>query len=387
MPRVPTIDQFSGFTPGALPNARQTNPVTPGALAPNVPQLQQVATGLSQLSRIEAVRLQKLQDREDADTVFRAETALRESYLEHAQRVKRERQGANAKGVLKDFDSWFHEVRSDREGELGNDEQRRLFERAARRVYEQGLNDMGSWEDAQTERAMVESWQAAKVSNIRMAISNPSEQNIAMTMDQLRKQNVFMAAQQGWSIEKLEAANVKDLTTLHTEGLSGLSDTNPEAARAYFAKHKGEIAAEEHDTLTKIVTEAVQLEQTQARADEIMGMGLSRADALAHVEKNFKGDDEADLKRELINRFTERKAAIIEGQQKAFEAGLLMAVRGENVPPSLFSRMDDGQKTQVIQAQRAEAARRLKEAEGKEVKTDWKLYAKLRQMSDSELKN
>lgn len=193
-------------------------------------QLGEVANATARVG----VMMERQQQREDADVVFRAETNLRSDYLKFETEVKKGRQGRYAEGVVADTDKWWADAET-KFNESLNDRQRALLAKSASRLKLQSAASMTQYQDMQLEKSHDESWGASKGVIISDTATNPTPQNITNAITQLKDKNAYQGARKGWDADQLKVQNIKDMTILHSSVIQQLADKDPAAAEKYFA--------------------------------------------------------------------------------------------------------------------------------------------------------
>ncbi len=231
-------------------------------------QLEQVGSAFGQAADV----LEKIQEREDADVVFRTETALKTEYLKFEDEARQNRKGVNAKGLMQDADKWWADAES-RFTQGLNDRQRRLLSRSALQLRAQSANSVRDYENQELERSHDESWSASKATEARNAIANPKPEVVDTAVANIKQKNAYQAARKGWTPEQLAAENVKDTTTIHREVLSRMLDgNNPEAARMYFEKNQKDIDPVFYDQIEKKLNDKMTDKQALQKADSIASL-------------------------------------------------------------------------------------------------------------------
>lgn len=183
-------------------------------------------------TRVSAM-LERQQQREDADVVFRAETNLRADYLKYESEIRKGRQGRYAEGVVGDTDKWWADAETKFNENL-TDNQRALLAKSASRLKLQSAASMAQYQDVQLEKSHDESWQASKAVIISDTATNPTPANITSALAQIKDKNAYQGARKGWNADELKVANIKDMTILHTSVIQQMADKDPAAAQKYF---------------------------------------------------------------------------------------------------------------------------------------------------------
>ncbi len=246
-------------------------------------QLQQAGAAATDLGEA----FTKIQEREDADVVFRAETALKSEYLKFEDDMRQKRQGANAKGLTQDADKWWAEAESRFTNGL-NDRQRRLLAKSAIQLRAQGENSIRDYEDKELERSHDESWSASKAVEARNAIANPKSEVVDTAVNNIKQKNAYQAARKGWSPEQLASENLKDTTTIHREVLNRMLDgNNPEAARMYYEANQKDIDPLFHkkieDTLQDKMTDKAAVQKADSMASLPYEKGLEEISKITDI--------------------------------------------------------------------------------------------------------
>ena len=188
---------------------------------------------VAQAGQRAAIWMQRVQEREDADVAFRAETNLRADYLKFESEAKKTRQGRYAEGLATDNDKWWAEAEK-RYTENLTENQRALLAKSASRLKLQSQAQIMQFQDVQLERSHDESWQASKGVIISDTASNPTPTNITNGIAQIKEKNAYQGARKGWDADQLKVQNIKDMTILHSSVIQQLADKDPAAAQKYF---------------------------------------------------------------------------------------------------------------------------------------------------------
>jgi hypothetical protein len=115
-----------------------------------------------------------MQRRENADSVFRAETAIKDEHIKQEADWRQNRQGRSAKDLTKDADNWWTEAIKKQNESLATPEQRRLFTQRAEPLRQSSIASASAWESSQLEKSHDESWLANKGATISTAAANPT---------------------------------------------------------------------------------------------------------------------------------------------------------------------------------------------------------------------
>ncbi len=240
MARVPVYEQQ--VEPRALPGARIDSVASPTLLGGAYDSAEKAGQGLLAAGvGLNAVAYD-MQERDNANKVFEAETRYKADYLNFQADVAKNRKGDFAKGVTQDTTRWWDETGKKHMEALDNDVQRTLLVRRMSAVRLNSLESMSKFEAGQLEHGLDLSYKASKMRDIDMAAANGDEPTVGIAIDNIKQANAFYAARKGITKpEDLAAINLEDTTELHKQVLQTLAKSNPGAASAYFEKHKDEI--------------------------------------------------------------------------------------------------------------------------------------------------
>lgn len=401
MPSVPVYDSPQVET-RALPGVRQSSVASPSLFGAAAEQ--QVATGRAMMQageQVSAIAV-KIQERENADMLFRAETALKDGYLKHEASI-RERKGQNAWGATAETEQWFAEQEKQHTETLGNDVQRNLFRQQITRMRQSAMGSISAYESGERQRSLEESAQASIVGSINQAAAVAAEglagvapptttadggtvvpgaptaagNPIAGIKSDILKRVQVIANLNGWSPERRDAEEAKHLTNLHKQVIQSLVDKDPARAREYFDANKAEINGTEHDVIGKVLKVGGQKVLAQTFADEVDASGMSEAEAVAAARKKYSGEDEEAVVSEVKIRFAETQGARERAQRDASDTAWGVYARTGRVsaiPANVLASLDG----RDLAALKDHARIR---AEGRAVKTDFGTYYDLRQMA------
>lgn len=250
----------------------------------------------------------KLQEREDADTVFGLSAELKRDVIKYESDYRKTRQGENAKGVIEDTDKYFGEIEKKYSERLTNDRQRRLF---ARQFEQQRLSTFDGatrWQDQELDRSLSEKWAANKAMTVERTVTDPTPDNVKAAIAEIDAANKFAAANGKHGTEWVAVQNLKDTTTLHKSVISSIVERDPARAKEYFDAHKDQIAGSEHETIAKAIKQSGLDSSSQAYAAEVLASGVSLEDAIAQTRAKYSGQDEDTYVARVKEFYGERKA-------------------------------------------------------------------------------
>ncbi len=397
MPTVPKYQQQTELR--GLPSVQQQSIASPELLGAGARQTQEAGNALLRagagLSNIAA----DMQQREDADMVFQAEAAFRESLIGFEQEALT-RTGNKAWGITKDVDKWFQDSGAKFAEGLTNDRQRALFNQQVGKMRLQGLESFSKFESQQRVKSLEQSTNATLETLINSAATTAQMMNSeefssagttqtgpdgkpvpgplsalqSMKQDGLRRLE-FYAADTG------EDSSVTDLkkqlytSKFHKQVIQARIDADPSSAKAYYEANKEEIAGAERLKLEELVRTGEMKVKAQSFADSALNDGLTEVDAIRQARESFQGQDEEFVVAEIKTRFGELSQARESDQrQAADEAYDVFSRTGRlsSIPASVLNRMDG--KTRLALRKEAQSM-----AEGRAIKTDDNVYYSLHQ--------
>lgn len=384
MPTVPTYNAPQEQM-RALPGAQQTSVASPALFGEAARQQVELGQRMERAGGQMLAVATRMQEQENADMLFRAETTLKNEYLEF-EKAARERRGDAAKDLAKDAASWWDKKAREHTEALGNDRQRQLFKQQVEKLRLQSLDSISSYEAGERRRSLNESAQASIVGSINLAASQvgtPTERAaVAGAKDDVLKRLAVQRQLNGWSPEMYEAKQAEALTNLHLQVIGRKVDSDPAGAKEYFNLNKGEINGTKHGDVEKVLKAGGLKALAQGAADELVGQGLSEADALKAVRAKYSGDEEAAAVAEVKVRFAEQTQARERSQRDAADTAwgiYTRAGRMSAIPADVLARLD-GRDLAAIKRDAEAKAERAK-AGPKLPDTNWDRYYELRQMA------
>lgn len=396
MPRIPTYDVPQAEA-RALPGVRQSSSASPALLGADAAQ--QVATAGAMMDTGTALNgiAIKMQERENADMLFRAETALKDEYLNFEEGV-RQRKGQDAWGATRDAEKWFADQEKKHSEGLTNDVQRALFRQSITKLRQSAVNTVSRYESGERHRSLEESANASIVGSINLAAANagsftgpppinadgtPGASPMLGIKTDILKRVQALASLNGWSPERKQFEEAKHLTNLHKQVIQSLVDRSPSKAREYFEANKAEINGSEYDVVDRTlkVGETKQAAFEFAERPDIMALA-TESDRIAAARDHFK--DEPEKREAAIHEIKTRAAEVTQARERAQRdaADAAWAVYGRtgnlnDVPASTLAALDG----HTYATMKEHAANK---AAGKGTVTDFATYYDLRQMAVSD---
>ena len=310
MPRVPATTGPS-IGDQALPSAGLSR-VNPQPLID-----QQAADVGRQLQDVGAA----IQERTDADMVFRAETDLKNRYVEWEAEA-RQRRGQAAWGVAKEAASWWDDNLAKASEGLTSPVQQRLFRQTMEQLRTRSVQVFSEHEAGQRRESLANSATASIVGSINLAAANPTDASlITATKGDILKRTQVLAQLNGWAPEVAEAKRMEYLTNLHKQVIQGLVRDRPDEAAAYFEKNKAEIEGSQHAEVGGFAATATATrlgEQAAEQAWQTLGPKSDRDPVqLDKLEEQVRKSGLADEARKVaISALRERATAFKDARRE-----------------------------------------------------------------------
>lgn len=376
---MPTVPRTTGPSVElrAAPNVQQSVAgVTPDAFgARNVQNLQDIGQMVS-----------RYKEQDDADRIFRAETALKTDYLAF-ERSELERNGVDAKGAGERAQKWWGEAQRKYSEGLNNGRQEKIFQRSSTAIQMAGNETLMRHETQQRNKSLGESTIAQMQTASDMAIADPSPERLALSKQQIMASNQVLGQLRGDTPEVIKQREQSALTGMHKGVIMRMVDDDPDAAKAYYYGNRKEIAGPEQAVIEKALKNGGLLLKGQQVADEVLNKFTSLGEAEAYIQKNYSGEEERAIKAEVRDRFHVADMTVKKAQTDAYGQGQLLVAQRKPIPQSLALTMGDGHYAHLIEHREAkaradEANARARAGDGNAaIKTDFKTYDYINEMS------
>lgn len=370
MARIPTYDELQ-VQQGVLPAARQTTTATAEMLGGGAIQQARAGAALTSVGGDMLKIAEQMQDRENMDVVFRAETAMRDEATQLLQST-RERRGVNAKGATREAEEWWDKKIRDSESSLTNPVQRRAFMQRAANARSSTLASIAGWESEQNRVSATESGTASIAAATNYAAANFRDENIRVDAMRSVQQNLSTLARvNGWSPEIIADRQMEAQTIFHRQIVQNYVNADmPDAAKAYFEINKDQIKGTEHDTFTGLFKAGERKLTAQRAVDDVMKQGLSDSAALDEIRSKLEGETRDIAITDLKTRIGERETLLKRERDRAEDTAVAAyesnGRRFNAIPTSMLNAMDPNARTRLRQlADRdADDARRRARGEG-----------------------
>lgn len=320
-----------------------------------------------------AVIAQRVKDRSDIDSVFRAETALKTDYLAF-ERDELNKQGANAAGAAERTKAWWEKAASNYGADL-SPEARRAFEQRASQVRLTGTETLMRHAQTQANRSLVESANATAQTSANLAVSDPTPERITEALRTIDTSTRATAKVLGWSDDKRAQEALTLTSAMHKNIVLTVAETNPEAAQTMFreAVAAGQISGLDQ----KVITPVLKAEVLNYKAAETANKWAALPYAEQLVKVSEIKDPELRSKTELHVKQNQSmvQAAHAASEKASADAAWQLVGQGKKVPESVLSQMDGRERVQLQEFLRQRAEHN---ATGpKPIRTNPEVHAKL----------
>ena len=332
-----------------------------------------------------------MQNRENADMIFRAETAIKTEYIGFEKQAREERRGDAAKNLTKDAADWWEKRATEHASNLGNPVQKELFSKQVAKLRTQSMDSLSSYEADQRRVALNESATASMTASVNLAASQvgtPTERAAIMgAKDDILKRLDVLAKINGYGGDSPEATALRDakraeaLTNLHMQVIQNMVNADPSRAKAYFEANKSEINGSKFEAIENLYKIGDAKEKAQKTSDKLAAEGKGEAEGLAYIRQNLKGEEQAQAALEWKTRHAELTTARERSQKDAADEAYRIYARTGRIsaiPADIVQKMDG--KVWLLLTDHAEARAKRNSAEVMP-KTDWNKYYALRQLA------
>lgn len=333
-------------------------------------QGRQLASALNQSGE----QLDKFNLRNAQDAAFQAETEIKAAWLQTDADLRKRYRGSNVDGYQEEVAKFWSET-SAKYGEKLDPLARQVATKSLANAQAMAQAGAVRYYESEKESGTIQAWEAAKTITKQMALTDGSEPAIGAARVDIARKNSMEAARRGLTSEELQALNLRDLTSLHSEFISTTAQANPEQAKAYFDKFKDEIDASRHDTINKVLDNEIRNTTAKKTADS--WANLPMAEQLTKL---------AEIKdpqlREKTQLFVKQNHALVkeaqqENEKKYSDQAWQLVGAGKRVPEAVLSQMDGKERVQLQDYLVRRAEHNATVGAAKPPKTDPKLHAEL----------
>lgn len=301
----------------------------------------------------------KMQARDDLETIFTQETALKDGWVKF-QNEARQRNGANAAGLTAETDAWFQQQEQELTKNFTNRNQQIAFAKTFGQLRAQAMGSMSAYETQERERSLAETAEASINSSINLAATaaldpktNPAPA-AAQAREDIQSRLDVIGKMRGWTPEVLADKKAKMLDSLHMSVIAAMIDQRPGVAKAYMKANKDEISGVSQakvrdwlDTIAKRAEGDVILATAQSFADDAISSGMTEYDAINAARAKFSGKQEEQAVQALKVRYNERQTSAADAAWGAFQNG---GGKIEAIPVSIFNDLNPKDKAALQEA-------------------------------------
>lgn len=374
--------------PQSLPNVQQSSIASPGLFSAEDHQNQQLGAQMDSAASKFADIAADIQHRQNADMIFRAETAAKTDYAKNYLPQALQRRGAAANGLVDDTTAYWDKVAQTHSKNLENEVQQHIFGEQIAKMREQSLQQMGLHEAQQRYVSLNESAEASIVASTNLAaqqVGTPfQDEVVSQAREDIMRRRDAQAQLNGWPKEVMQQKTQESLSNLHMQVIQNLVRTNPEAAQGYYDKVKltGDWNGTHNDQAEKLIDSGNYLIGAQKAADKVMAMTdengpLTEARAIEEVMAITKGKTQRAAVTEVAQMFSRQRQAQAEMQTAADNNGLKIWVATNNqsaIPPDVWTNMSGEGQLKIVNLA-------TKAAKEEKVQTQWDVYAAQRKMA------
>ena len=350
MPKVPVYGgpQIERQVPN--PTRMQTPDVSSG--------LQAVARGLGEVSE----GFDKIALRDDQTKAFETEAQITQEWLKWDSQARQQFRGANVDGYEAAAQQWWKDS-AETYGKDLNPRAKALASRGLMGKQNQALGNVLQFTSTEKERHADEAANANIASTIQFGVTSGE---VASAADQVRGLVAAQGARKGWTTEQVQDATQRNLSNLHVAHLAKLAESNAEAAQTYFTQNRGEISFAQQSKIEEAIKGEADNQFSRKFAADVAAKPLSEqlaeAGKITDPQRRDKALREVKLNHALV------KEAEHQAQQKVADTVWTQYVdKGRRVPEILRGAMGEANLRELINFERAHAAR---VASGAQVKTD-----------------
>jgi len=367
MPRVPTYDQQVGLRPTGI--AEQQNlDVTKNARG--------LAGALNQVSEV----ADRIDLREATAAAQQAQIEVRDRWSAFDNELRNKYKGGNVdvrgeNGEVVDSVELqtenFWKAEKERLAKGLSPRARTLASNQLANLQGQALVNTRQYGARERERYQTEVFTGFKQTEIQSAAASgdPAKADAAATI--IQAENAKHAQLYGRPPEWVAAETQKDLQTLHSSMVRGLLEgDNPERAREYLDKHKEQLGVLGAELATKVDNVVADV-KGQRLADSLAAKPYE--EALAEVAKIEDPRERKSARLQLQQNRADQMQIRAAREKEASDAVWQLVANGTpagKLPRAVLDQMDGKDRMAVTEHYRAEAKRRMTEAEGRSVKTN-----------------
>lgn len=346
MATVPLYKQQVDRRP--IADVRYSSPASPEMLGASAQSLQRFGRNLQQAGSQFGQIAYRIQERDNADRVMRAEAALKTGETDLHNTVKN-RRGHNAIGATHDAAKWWQEAEKKYSEPLTNDAQQRAFRELVLKHKTSSLSYVSEYEAKQRRQSLLDSSRASIASSIdAAAAAYDSPEAVNLNRKRVVSTVSAVAKLEGWDPETAKQQQATNLTMLHKRVIEAQLEDDPLKAEEYYQAHKEDIKGSDRAVIKEKIRQASTLGKAQKEADRIMAKVPKTTDQLAEARK-IKDPETRKTAEILIKQYQAQTKAVREADQTAAldDTWRIIANGGDRnaIPQHVWTRLSgEGQK-------------------------------------------
>lgn len=387
--------QIPVYTPQASPQeasgARESSIASPGLFDAGARENERLGSAITGLGANLADVQADMQHRQNADMIFRAETAAKTDYVKNFLGPALQRRGAAAEGLADEATKYWDNQLEVHSKNLQNTVQQHIFGEQIAKLREQSLQQMSLHEAQQKYVSLNESADASVVSSTNLAaqqVGTPiQDAAISQGRSDIIRRRAAQGQLNGWSPEVVNEKTQASLSNLHLQVIQNMVRSDPAAAEEYYNKVKmtGDWNGTHNDTAEKLIASGNYLVGAQHAADIAMASSnengpLNEAQAIEQVMSTTHGKMQKAAVTEVAQAFGRQRQAQAEAVKASNDQGLKIwnATKKQSaIPADVWSNMSgEGQQAVIRLAE--------KDAKEEKVVTKWDVYASVREFARSD---
>lgn len=378
-------------SPQELSGARESSIASPGLFDAGAHQNQQLGQAVEGLGANLADIQVDMQHRQNADMVFRAETAVKTDYTKNFLTPALQRRGAAAEGLADEATKYWDNQLEAHSKNLQNSVQQHIFGEQVAKLRLQSLQQMSLHEAQQKYVSLNESADASVVSSTNLAaqqVGTPiQDAAISQARSDIIRRRAAQAQLNGWTADVANEKTQASLSNLHLQVIQNMVRANPTEAEEYYNKVKltGDWNGTHNDAAEKLIASGNYLVGAQHAADLAMASSnengpLNEAQAIEQVMSTTHGKTQRAAVTEVAAAFGRQRQAKAEAMRDSDNTGLKIwnaTLKQSAIPADVWTNMSgEGQQAVIKLAE--------KNAKEEKVVTKWDVYAAVREFARSD---
>lgn len=290
--------------------------------------------------------------RRDAEAASsKADTEIAAGWLKWDAENRRKFQGENAGGYTEASEKWWREAAQTYGSTLDPMAKGMVGQSLARRKAA-SMGQVAQFVETEKEKHADEMHDANVGTTIQFGVSSG---DVVGAAERVRELAAAKGVRKGWKAEQVQAEVGKNLSTLHLAQISKLVETSPEAADAYYAKNKDEVAF----ALQPKIEQMLKAEGDNAFAKQTAASvaALPLSEQLAEASKITDPQRREKTLQEIKSNHTLVKEAQAEKEREFGDKAWQLVGQGKRVPESILMAMDGRERVQLQEHLRAKAER------------------------------